>query len=131
NGGVTSDRCGRRHHSPQPPPSQRTSYLPQLHARVRAKPAQHAATLNTTEAAAYSKPSPRFRCSKCTVSMENVENVVKPPNQPTPIKSRMSSWLGSSLAVSAPMARPPTTLTNNVPHGNPTPSVRAARTPTP
>lgn len=67
-------------------------------------------------------------CSKsCTVSSENVENVVKAPSTPIVSARRISSDSVRRLAkatVKKPRIKEPNTLTNKVPYGKSLPSIR-------
>lgn len=59
-------------------------------------------------------------CKRCTVSAENVENVVSPPRNPVEIKSlelseKKSGWITRPIKI--PIKKPPIRLAKRVPRG--------------
>ena len=64
-------------------------------------------------------------CIKMTLSIENVENVVSAPRNPSPIIGRQGAasimpWLREDI--NTPIIREPTILTVKVPYGKPLPN---------
>ena len=93
------------------------------------RPSQQAARQSTTLASTFASALAASPFSiNCKVSMENVENVVSAPNNPTTSSARMPAppiTRSVRNTYSTPMSNEPTTLTTSVPNGNPGPNTAA------